>query len=153
MPELSAVISSAEQLYKQKDSSALELLLGLRENAVRKNSALKDDLSLDPKYDAETMGALDDVKALGKRVLNRWNKELQEIVCGGKGAVKDRQAILQSLNLGEAAVVGAVASVLFSLGAGATIAAALAALVVKRFIWPAKDELCIAWKEKIDAQK
>jgi hypothetical protein len=153
MPEPSAVIESAQHLYNKKDAKALELLIGLRTKAIALDPALSDELNLEPSYADQTMGSLDDLTLLGRKILNRWNKELNEVVCGGKGGAKDRQAILQSLNLGEAAVVGAVASLLLSLGLGATIAAAVAALVVKRFIWPAKDELCVAWKEKIQSQK
>jgi hypothetical protein len=43
-------------------------------------------------------------KRLGRRVLNRWNKELHGLVCGAKsGDQKDRDEILKALNLGEAA--------------------------------------------------
>jgi len=38
---------------------------------------------------------------------------------------------------------------LLTLGVYAAIAAALAPLIVKRFIWPAKDELCAAWGEGV----
>jgi hypothetical protein len=44
-------------------------------------------------------------------------------------------------------VLAAVASALLTLGAPAAIAAAVTPLIVKRFIWPAEDELCAAWDE------
>jgi hypothetical protein len=70
--------------------------------------------------------------------------------CGGKDEnQKDRKAVLDSINLGEAAVIAAAASAVLSLGAPAALAAAVAPLIVKRFIWPAKDELCEAWGEGI----
>jgi hypothetical protein len=152
MADEKAVIESAHKL-SAKDETSLELLLGMRAKAVEEHPALGDDPDFEPKYESSTMGALDDVKALGRRILRRWNKELYGIVCGSKTEDKrGRQAILDSLNLGEAAVIAAVASALLSLGVVAAFAAALAPLIVKRFIWPAKDELCNAWSEGIDAQ-
>ena len=45
----------------------------------------------------ETMGALDEIKALGWRILDRWNKELYGVVCGNKGDdQKDETALDQS---------------------------------------------------------
>jgi hypothetical protein len=141
MPNAKTVADAANRLYKQKDEDALEVLIGMREKAIDANPALKD---------FETMGGLDELKAMGRRILNRWNKELYGVVCGGKsGDQKDRKAVLDSLNLGETAVIAAVASALLTLGVYAAIAAALAPLIVKRFIWPAKDELCAAWGEGV----
>lgn len=73
--------------------------------------------------------------------------------CHGYAATRPGllMAKLTSLNLGEAAVIAAVAGALIGLGVGAAIAAPLAPLIVRRFIWPAKDELCVAWGESIDA--
>src|SRR5258708_17469859 len=152
MPDISAVVKEAQRL-ESKDEASLELLVGLRAKAIEKNPALKDTVDLEPKYDGTTMGALDDVKALGRRILKRWNKELHGLVCENKTAdQKDRKAILDALNLGQAAVIGAVAGALIGLAVPAPIAAALAPLIVKKFIWPAKDELCAAWVEGIKAQ-
>lgn len=152
MADVAAVIKEAERL-KDRDEASLLTLVGLREKALQLNPALKDQVDIEPKYDSQTMGALDDVRALGLRVLKRWNKELYGLVCSNKGSdKKDRQAILDSLNLGEAAVIGAVAGALMALGVPAPVAAALAPLITKKFIWPAKDELCGAWGEGIKAQ-
>jgi hypothetical protein len=153
MPDVKAVVDAAQRLDKQKDEVALEVLIGMREKAIQKNPTLKDDVDFEPKYDSTTMGLMDDVKALGRRILNRWNKELCGMVCGSTaGDQKERKAVLDSLNLGEAAVIAAVVGALLSLGVAAAIAAAVAPLIVRRFIWPAKDELCTAWDEAIKAQ-
>jgi hypothetical protein len=153
MADAKAVIDSAKRL-SAKDENSLELLLGMRAKAVEEDPALEDNPDFEPIYEGTTMGAVDDIKALGRRILRRWNKELNGVVCGSKTEDKtSRQAILDSLNLGEAAVIAAVASALLSLGVVAAFAAALAPLIVKRFIWPAKDELCDAWGEKINAQR
>ena len=152
MPDISAVINEAKRL-ESRDEASLELLVGLRAKALEENPALKDTVDLEPKYDKATMGALDDVKTLGRRIVKLWNKELYGLVCENKaGDQQDRKAILDALNLGQAAVVGAVAGALIALTVPAPLAAALAPLIVKKFIWPAKDELCAAWGEGIKAQ-
>jgi hypothetical protein len=152
MDELQAVAESAQRL-STRDEVSLELLIGLRAKAIEKAPALQNDPDLDPKYEAGTMGALDDLKALGRRILGRWNRELYGVVCGAKGEDQSsRKAILESLNLGEAATIAAVAGTLLTIGSPAALAAAVAPLVVKRFVLPAKDELCGAWGEAIKAQ-
>ena len=151
MPNISAVVTTARRLNEQKEDEALYVLIGMREKAVANEPALKDDPDLEVVYAEPTMGPLDDIKRLGKRITNRWNKELYTIVCGN--ADKDaevRESLLNSLSLSEAAVIAAVATALIGLGVGAAIAAPLAPLLVRRFIWPAKDELCEAWGEAIE---
>ena len=154
MSDLNEVIAAANQLNEQKqDDEALLLLIGMREQALAAEPARKDDPHLAVSYDDPTMGPLDDIRRLGKRIMTRWNKELFAIVCGNETVdSKERADLLNSLNLGETAVIAAVAGVLISLGVGAAIAAPLAPLIVRRFIWPAKDELCVAWRESIDAE-
>jgi len=152
MADLRAGVDAAQRSGKEKDDVALEVLVGMRAKAIETDPSLKDNVSFEPKYAAATMGALDDVKALGRRILNRWNKELFGVVCGNAGGdQKDRRAVLDSLNVSEAAVIAAVAGALLSLGVAAALAAAIAPLLVRRFIWPAKDELCAAWGEDINA--
>jgi len=143
-------VAAAAQRLSSRDEASLEMLVALRQRALERDPALSDNVDFEPKYDSNTMGALDDIKALGRRIVKRWNKELCGMICGNSGGYeKDRAAVLESLNIGEAAVIAAVASALLSLGVVAALAAALAPLIVKRFIWPAKDELCAAWTEAI----
>lgn len=146
------VVQEAERLAN-KDEKSLELLLGMRQKAIDKDPNLENVVDFEPQYNGPTMGPLDDVVALGNKILRRWNKELNSLVCSQDSAnKKDRDAILGALSLGETAVIAAVAAALFGLGVPAPIAAALAPLIVKRFIWPAKDELCLAWSEAIKAE-
>ena len=153
MADINEVIAAAQGLYDRKDEVGLELLIGMRYRAVKEIPALKDNVEFEPEYEAQTMGPLDDIKAVGRKILNRWNKELYSLVCNKKGDdQKDRKAILDSLSLSETAVIGAVATTLLTLGVAAAIAAPVAPLIVKRFIWPAKDELCEAWSEGIKMQ-
>jgi hypothetical protein len=152
MSDACEVVDEANRLAK-KDEAALELLLGMRARAIEENPSLQDDVDFEPEYDQATMGRLDDVRALGRNILKRWNKELHGLVCGEQAAnQKERAAILGALNLGEAAVIGAVATASLGLGVPAPIAAVVAPLIVGKFIWPAKDELCAGWAEGIKGQ-
>lgn len=147
-------VALAAQRLSSRDEAALEILVALRENAIEDDPQLRDNIDFEPQYDGTTMGALDEIRDLGRRILRRWNKELCGIVCGqSAGYEKDRIAVLESLNLGETAVIAAVAGALLSVGVAAAVAAALAPLIVKRFIWPAKSELCEAWAEAIKISK
>lgn len=153
MSDLNEVVAAANRLSEQKEDEALLVLIGMREKAIASDPTRKDDPNLEVVYAEPTMGPLDDIKRLGTRITNRWSKELFAIVCGNaEKDTKERQEVLNSLNLGEAAVMVAVASALISLGVGAAIAAPLAPLIVRRFIWPAKDELCEAWGEAIEKE-
>jgi hypothetical protein len=58
-----------------------------------------------------------------------------------KGDQAERDKLLNASNLGETATIGVVAGALMTFGVPAPIAAAATALIVKRFIWPARDEL------------
>ena len=150
MANVTEVVDAANRLAATKDDKSLVLLLGMIDKEITNNPQLKDTAYLDPKYDAPTMGALDDLKAVGLKILKRWNKELQGLVCGSKAAdQKEREQILNALSIGQTAVIGAVAAALLGLGVPPPIAAALAPLIVKQFIWPAKDELCQSWAEMI----
>jgi len=153
MPNVSEVVKAAER-HSTKDEAALEVLAGMVDKELEKNPAAREIAYLEPKYDGKTMGALDDLKALGRKILMRWNKELHALVCGDKPTdAKERQEILKALNLGEAAVIASVAAALLPMGVPAPLAAVLAPLIVKKFIWPAKDELCAAWGEAITRGK
>jgi len=153
MASTQAVVDAARELSK-KDNEALEVLIAKRAKAIEKDASLEDDVTFEPKYDAPTMGTLEDLKELGQRIINRWNKELHGVVCGKKSEDESaRQKVLDSLSLDEAAVIAAVATALLSLGVAAALAAAIAPVIVRRFIWPAKDELCDAWGERLKSSK
>jgi hypothetical protein len=149
MVDVNAVRTAAEKLAC-KDEAALELLLGLQERAIAENPALADDPYLAPQYDPH-MGLLANLQSVGRRVALRWAKELHGLVCGSTSSdEEDRKKILDALNMGQAAVIGAVAAVLMPV-LPAPVAAAAAVLIVKRFIWPARDELCTVWGEALQA--
>ena len=150
------IIRAAEAL-SSKDEEALLLEIGLRDKMLQANPAQANEPSLAVAYDSPHMGLIDDIKALGTRIMNRWNKELYGVVCGkkpGGGAESDedkkiRKDLLKALNLGDAAVIATVATGLIVLGAPAAIAAPVAPFLVKKFIMPAKEKLCDAWGEAL----
>lgn len=156
MTNIEAVKATAEKLYDENDETALEVLIAKCDAAVKKNPELRDDPNLDPKY-TDTAMSFEGLKELGRNIVNQWNVQLFGIVCGTTSKnQKDRQLILNALNLAAGAsakaVAGAVAATLTTTFAlPAAVAVAVAALIVKRFIWPARTELCKGWKEKIKA--
>jgi hypothetical protein len=150
MDQLDAVTAEAVRLY-DKDEQALLVSIGQRELAVQEN---RPNLPIegDSVYVTTTMG-LDDLKKLGLRILRRWNKALHELVCPNAGADgKEREDLLKALNISEVAAIGVVTGLLLPIGVPAPVAAPLAALIVKKFLMPAKDELCDAWGEAINAE-
>jgi hypothetical protein len=154
MIDVNAVVTAANRLNEEKDEEALLVQIGLREQAIKADPERQNDPNLDVVYAETTMGPLDELKRIGKRIANRWSKELHGLACGNESkCAKEREALLNSLNLGEAAVIAAVVTALISLGVGAAIAAPLAPLIVHKFIWPAKDELCLAWGEALEDNK
>jgi hypothetical protein len=149
--KIEATKAAAEELGATKDEDALELMLGMIEKESKENPALADDLGFRPEYGPQ-MGLIDNLKSLGRKIATTWSRQLHAIVCGEADQdSKDREKILTALNMGEAAVIGAVAAALIGLSLPAALAAAAAPLIVKRFIWPAKDVLCEGWKESLGA--
>ncbi len=138
---------AAAQSYNEYDEDALLVILGKQEFAINKDYSLAADPKFDPEYDSTHMGLIDDLKGIGARIANRWNKELYKLVCGS-GDDEERKQLLDALNMSEAAAIGVVASLLLAI-APAAVAAPLAALLVKTFLMPAKDELCEAWAEAV----
>lgn len=154
MADDTGVIDAAKGLLS-KDEEALLLEIGLREEAIQRNEALKTNPNLQVEYDSTHMGLIDNIKSLGLRIMTRWNKELYGIVCpaGKKETAEDkkiRENLFEALKMGDAAVIAAVVTGLMFLGTPAAIAAPLAPFLVKKFIMPAKDELCIGWGEAIN---
>ena len=153
MADATAVIAAAEQL-DAKDEDALALEIGLRSRRIEGDPSGADNPFLSVAYGTH-MGLIDDVKALGWHILARWNKEVHVVICSSKRPEDQElsKKVFAALSLDEAALIAAIAPALLWIGAPAAIAAAVAPLIVKKFIVPAKEELCAAWGEAITAQK
>jgi len=158
MANETTVVKEAEVLLS-KDDEALLLEIGLRQRAIQADPAHGDDPHLQIEYDSTHMGLIDNIKLLGRRIMTRWNKELYGVICDKKPSgvtettedKKVRDDLLKALNLGDAAVITAVVTGLMALGAPAAIAAPVAPFLVRKFIMPARDELCDAWGQAITA--
>jgi hypothetical protein len=153
--EIGGVVNAAEALLS-KDEEALLLEIGLREKAIQADPARASNPHLRIEYDSTHMGLIDDIKSIGRRIMKRWNNELYGMVCSKKGGSaetveekKMRDDLVKALNLGDAAVTAAVVTALIALGAPAALAAPVAPFLVKKFIMPAKAELCDAWGEAL----
>jgi hypothetical protein len=154
MPDTDLIVA-AQRLGEKKDEDALVFEIGLRSNHIEVDPPAADQADLVVTYGTHLgMGAIDEIKALGWRILVRWNKELYGVVCSnGKAKEQEiRKKILGALSLDEAALIAVIAPALVLLGAPAAIAAPVAPLLVKKFIIPAKEELCVAWGEAIAAE-
>ncbi len=158
MSDEADVIGAAEALLS-KDEEALLVEIGLREKTIQTEPMRADDPHLQVEYDSTHMGGIDDIKSLGRRIMVRWNSELYGVICGKKAGAgaersedkKMRDDLLKALNLSDAAVIAVVVTALIALGAPAAIAAPVAPFLVKKFIMPAKEELCNAWGEAVMA--
>jgi hypothetical protein len=153
--DMDAVVAEALRM-STKDPQALALEIGLRAEKIEQDPAAGADPALAVAAGTH-MGLVDDAKALGWRVLMRWNKSAYGLVCPKAAGATDadaaklRQNLLHALSLDEAALIAAAVPLLIWLGAPAAIAAAAAPLLVKQFIVPAKEELCDAWGEALQA--
>lgn len=131
-----------------RDLENLYELIGRQEKAIERDPALAYDPDLDPPYDSGHMGLIDDVKALGKRVAKRWSRALHDLVCGS-GNDAEREQLLSALNISEAAAIATVTGLLLPV-LSPPIAAAVAVVIVKKFLAPAGEELCGYWGEQLD---
>ena len=121
--------------------------LGIRAKALSADPSTAGSFDPDVTYDAAEMGVMDDVRALGKKVFKRCNRELNGLVCGDDpDDAEDRAQLTSALGLGEPAVAAALAGLLVSsLGLAPAIAGVVAVIVVRRFFNPAMEQFCTAW--------
>lgn len=146
-------LATAVENLLESDENQLFEQLGIRMNAMRSDPAVAGTYDPAVSYDAAQMGVLDDVRAFGKRVFGRWNREAWELVCGtAKEDGDDRQSLLAGLGVDKTTAAAALAALLVGqLGMAPALAAVVAALVVKRFFRPVYDEFCSTWKGSLPA--
>jgi hypothetical protein len=137
----------AGKLADQFDDEGLAVLLARRFEAIEKDPSLSGDLEMMPAYESTEMG-LAELRALGWRLVRRWNRELHRLVCGSSDA-QVRQDLARALNLGEGTVIAVLMPCLLGIGIPAALAVVLAPIIVRKFLVPAGDELCNAWEEAI----
>jgi len=143
-------IAAAETFAAEKDEEALYVMLGKQEKALARDPSLAAEPMLDPDYDSTHMGLVDDLKDLGQRIVARWSRALYELVCGGQGDDADRRKLFDALNVSEAAAIAAVTALLLGMAVPPPIAAAASVVIVRKFLVPAGEEVCLFWGEQLD---
>jgi hypothetical protein len=104
--------------------------------------------------DVAQAGPLDELAALGKRILSRWNKVMYDLVCAGGGGDVDpdvQKSIFAALKIGSPeAVAAAITGVLISVfSVGPAIAAVVGVLLGRLLLPAAGKEVCAYWKEQL----
>jgi hypothetical protein len=140
----------AEWLAVSDEKSLIEQL-GIRAAATRLGRADAISYTSTPTYDGAVMGAMDDVRTLGRRLLNRWNHELFKVMCGSEaGDAEDRESLLKAIGATDLVLASAMTTVLVSSFAVApAVATILSALIVKRIFNPAGEEFCKFWATQL----
>jgi hypothetical protein len=152
MPAPDPLKSALEDLLTADEDTLLEKL-GMRQiaNTAQQPAVLQYDPVLT--HDSQVMGALDDVRTLGRRLLARWSRELHKVMCGTAAAdQKDRESLLKAIGVSDVAIASALTVLLIGWGVAAAVATVVAALLVKRIIGPAGDEFCKLWGEKLGTE-
>ena len=133
-----------DQLYSQ---------LGIRAKALAVDPSIGGSFDPDVTYDEAEMGVLDDVREFGKRLFRRWNRELNELICGSDpDGREERMQLARALGIGDTAAAAYISVLLVtSFGLAPALAAVAAAIIIKRFFRPALEEFCSAWQARLDA--
>lgn len=140
-------------LLMDYDEQSLIKELAMRAEATKENPNIAGSYDPVVTYDFEHAGLADDLLDLGGRILRRWERELHSVVCGSASDdKKDRDDILSKIGGDDAVLGAAIASALLGLGVSAALAAVLAALVLKRILKPAGQEVCKYWSERLKSQ-
>jgi GDSL-like Lipase/Acylhydrolase family len=154
-PALAAIAEHAGRLMAL-DAPLLEAELERRLRLLERDPSQGDRPSMELLIvaDGGLESGLTSVGPLARRLLRRWERELYELICGTSDEdTKERRGMLDALKLGEPALIGAMTAWLATgpLAVPAVVAGVLAAILVKRIGGSAQDELCKAWKERLDA--
>lgn len=154
MPGSNEQAQRAIEKLLQSEEGQLYEQLGLRSRAIAEDVAKAGSFEPSITDDTlDTMGLRDEAQELGRRLFNRWQVEIYNLVCGSAADnQKERKAVLDAIGLGEVAMAASLTGVLISLlGLAPPIAAVVAALVVKRFFRPAHEEICRTWSKHLPA--
>ncbi|MCQ0970223.1 hypothetical protein MLD63_07290 [Paracoccus sp. TK19116] len=146
-------VADTEAVSRLLDTSEDRLLdeLGRRQTILELDPGAADTLSLEL-----TTGGVEGVgdvfRKLGGRVLARQQRELYALLCGDDPATKgEREKLRGALNLSDTALTGALAAAMIAVGCPPFVAPLIAAVIVRRGIYPAYEETCRLWGESIAA--
>ena len=151
MDEITLAAEPAVQDLMLADEDQLYAQLGIRAQALRGDLSASASFAPAVTYDGNEMGPMDEVIEFGRRLFGRWNRELNELVCGtSPTARKDRNELANRLGISPTAAAAYLAGILVtSFGLMPALAAVAAAIVVKRFFQPAVEEFCDAWAKAV----
>lgn len=146
--QANSVTSEMLQVY---DESELYVELALITKDLQENP--EEGIELAPQRRLlveQTEVDMEQWKELGKKIFNRWNNALYELICGSESDdKKDRQDIV-ALFASEVTLAGGIAVILTStFGVAPAVAVIIGTIVVKRFFKPAYEEACVFWKENL----
>ncbi len=125
--------------------------LGIRAAAIKSKPDLAIEIALRATYDAKAMGPLDGIKELGRAILVRWSKELQNLICEQDAASsEDRKKLRDAFGVGKTTGAIVLTSGLVAVGCPNAIAPVVAAIVMTRFVGSAVDVFCQKSKVWLD---
>jgi hypothetical protein len=154
MAKIEQLAQQAERNLLQNDEEQLFELLGIRARAMADDLSVAGSFEPRVVHNSTTMGPLDGVRALGRRIFNRWNVEAHKLICGGEIDDKeDREKLQNAFGMGDVTVAAVVSALLVTyFGLAPAIAAVIAAILAKRFLKPSYDEFCQYWKENLPSK-
>lgn len=142
-PQAEAAI---EKLLAASEGDLYETL-GIRARALASSPELAGSFDPQVTYSVHEMGALDDVRAFGRRLFARWSKEAHKLVCGTDPEdAGDRKKLEEALGMGNVTFAGLLATLLTAhFGLAPALAAVVAAIVLRVFFRPTLEEICASW--------
>lgn len=143
------VAAAAIYLAGHHGDDALLSELGRRQ-AVEATGAELDDLGSLAITQSSIEGFFPAFREAGERIVDALHRQLFALVCGqGEHDKADRQALGAALGLGQAAVIGAIATALAGMAIPAAIAAIAAPVIARRILAPTLEALCASWQERL----
>jgi hypothetical protein len=135
------------------DEDQLYIQLGIRAKALAVDPSISGSFDPDVTYDEAEMGVLDDVREFGKLLFRRWNRELNQLICGSDpDSRKERTQLAKALGIGDAAAAAYISVLLVtSFGLAPALAAVAAAIIIKHIFRPTVEEFCSVWQARLGA--
>jgi hypothetical protein len=100
--------------------------------------------------DAAVAGPLDDAIELGRRILQRWNRVLHDLVCGEAGDPQAKAALNAALLKSPEALAASITSLLIGVFSVGPAIAAIVGVLLGRVLLPAAGrEICDFWAERL----
>lgn len=136
-----------------QNEQQLYVELARRSNSMKLDPTLSGSYALPENDQLDSAINLAGLQAMGQQFFQRVNGQAFAIICGsGPADSMERQNLMNSFKLNEAAVCTALSGLLIAeLGIAPLIASVVAAIIMNLFFKPALDQMCILWKSKLPA--